>query len=56
VDPAAGRRFRDEVLRWGGARDGWRCVAGVLQDKEGVLEKGGKGAMEMVGRWGVHSS
>jgi intermediate peptidase len=56
VDPAAGRRFRDAVLRWGGARDGWRCVAGVLQDKDGVLEKGGKGAMEMVGRWGVHSS
>jgi intermediate peptidase len=57
VDPAAGRLFRDEVLRWGGARDGWRCVAGVLgEERGGVLAQGGKGAMEMVGRWGVHSS
>ena len=55
VDPEAGSRFREQVLRWGGGRDGWRCVAGVLQDREGVLSEGGKGAMEMVGRWGVHA-
>lgn len=55
VDPEAGRLFREEVLRWGGSRDGWQCVAGVLKDREGVLAEGGKGAMEMVGRWGVHS-
>ena len=54
VDPEAGGRFREQVLRWGGGRDGWRCVAGVLQDREGVLSEGGKGAMEMVGKWGVH--
>ncbi|KAK5172996.1 Mitochondrial intermediate peptidase [Saxophila tyrrhenica] len=54
VDPEAGGLFREEVLRWGGGRDGWRCVAGALRDKEGVLAEGGKGAMEMVGRWGVH--
>ena len=54
VDPEAGSRFRDQVLRWGGGRDGWSCVAGVLQDRDGVLSEGGTGAMEMVGRWGVH--
>jgi intermediate peptidase len=54
TDPEAGSRFREQVLRWGGGRDGWRCVAGVLQDRDGVLSEGGTGAMEMVGRWGVH--
>ncbi|KAK4611648.1 Mitochondrial intermediate peptidase [Fulvia fulva] len=51
VNPAQGALFRGEVLRWGGGRDGWRCVAGVLQEKDGVLAEGGKGAMEMVGKW-----
>ena len=55
IDPEAGQLFREEVLRWGGGRDGWRCVAGALRDREGVLAEGGKGSMEMVGRWGVHS-
>ena len=54
VDPEAGRLFREQVLRWGGGRDGWRCVAGALRDGEGVLAEGGKGAMGMVGGWGVH--
>lgn len=51
LSPAAGRRMRDEVLRWGGARDGWRCVAGVLGDER--LGDGGAEAMAEVGRWGV---
>ncbi|KAI9876506.1 MAG: Mitochondrial intermediate peptidase [Pleopsidium flavum] len=51
VDREAGQVFRDEVLRWGGGRDGWRCVAGVLGD--GRLSEGGAGAMAEVGRWGV---
>ena len=55
VDPAAGARFREEVLRWGGGRDGWQCIAGALGEKDGVLAEGGKGAMEKVGRWGVHT-
>ncbi|KAF2481817.1 hypothetical protein BDY17DRAFT_267943 [Neohortaea acidophila] len=54
VDPEAGRLFREEVLRWGGGRDGWRCVAGALRDQDGVLARGEKGAMEMVGSWGVY--
>ncbi|GAB7363271.1 hypothetical protein MBLNU230_g3552t1 [Neophaeotheca triangularis] len=55
VDPMAGERFRREVISWGGGRDGWQCVAGVLGDEGGTLAEGGKGAMEMVGRWGVHN-
>lgn len=55
VDPQAGHRYREEVLQHGGGRDGWHCVAGVLKDRSGVLADGGKGAMEEVGRWGVHT-
>ncbi|KAG7006334.1 mitochondrial intermediate peptidase [Physcia stellaris] len=46
-----GERFRQEVLRWGGSRDGWKCVAGALGDPS--IAEGGAGAMEEVGRWGV---
>ncbi|KAG9541435.1 zincin, partial [Aureobasidium melanogenum] len=53
VDPEAGARFRDEVLRHGGGRDGWHCVAGVLKDDTGLLAEGGEEAMGMVGQWGV---
>lgn len=48
---AAGQRMRDEVLKWGGGRDGWRCVAGVLGDDR--LKNGGPEAMAEVGKWGV---
>lgn len=51
VSRDAGERFRKEVLSWGGGRDGWRCVAGLLGDEK--LKDGGKEAMEEVGRWGV---
>jgi intermediate peptidase len=54
VDPEAGARFRDEVLRHGGGRDGWHCVAGVLGEEQGgKLAEGGEEAMGMVGKWGV---
>lgn len=52
VDREAGTRYREEVLRWGGGRDGWRCVAGVLGREE--LAEGGEEAMKEVGKWGVH--
>ncbi|PNS21369.1 Mitochondrial intermediate peptidase [Sphaceloma murrayae] len=53
IDERAGRLFRDEVLKWGGGRDGWQCIAGALQDKDGVLAEGKDGAMEIVGQWGL---
>ncbi|KAI9781894.1 MAG: Mitochondrial intermediate peptidase [Peltula sp. TS41687] len=52
VSSEAGGRFREELLRWGGSRDGWACVAGVLGDER--LAEGGEKAMERVGEWGVH--
>jgi intermediate peptidase len=51
VDRENGERYKNEVLRWGGGRDGWKCVAGVLGDA--TLAEGGEGAMKEVGRWGV---
>lgn len=58
VDRAAGERYKNEVLRWGGGRSGWQCVAGVLGDAnpsnaDGRLVEGGDEAMREVGRWGL---
>ncbi|MBV35804.1 MAG: hypothetical protein CMP47_10205 [Rickettsiales bacterium] len=46
-----GERFKDEVLKWGGARDPWKCLAGVLRDER--VENGGEKAMQLVGSWGA---
>ncbi|KAL9597380.1 MAG: hypothetical protein Q9219_005189 [cf. Caloplaca sp. 3 TL-2023] len=46
-----GQKFRDEVLKWGGGRDGWTCLAELLGDER--LRAGGPEAMAEVGRWGV---
>lgn len=48
---AAGEKYLQEVLKWGGGRDGWDCVAGVLGEED--LKGGGKEAMEKVGQWGI---
>lgn len=53
VDAGAGHLFRDEVLRHGGGRDGWHCIAGALKEETGLLAEGGEEAMHMVGQWGV---
>lgn len=58
VDRAAGERYKNEVLRWGGGRNGWQCVAGVLgndnpSNADGRLVEGGDEAMREVGRWGL---
>lgn len=49
-----GELYKEELLRWGGGRDGWQCLAGVLGDPE--LARGGEGAMREVGRWGIRES
>ena len=46
-----GEKYKNEVLRWGGGRDGWKCIAGVLGDER--LAEGGQDAMKEVGKWGV---
>lgn len=48
-----GERFKEEVLRWGGGRDGWTCLEGLLGKGEGVLAEGGDRAMKVVGEWGA---
>ncbi|RJE24982.1 hypothetical protein PHISCL_02693 [Aspergillus sclerotialis] len=58
VDREAGERYKNEVLRWGGGRNGWDCVAGVLgssnpSNADGRLAEGGDEAMREVGRWGL---
>jgi intermediate peptidase len=44
-----GERMKESVLKWGGGRDPWKCVAEVLQD--GEVENGGEKAMAAVGSW-----
>jgi len=51
VDREMGERYKEEVLKWGGGREGWKCVAGVLGEPD--LSEGGEEAMKEVGRWGV---
>jgi intermediate peptidase len=48
-----GEKYKREVLRWGGGREGWECVAGVLGEEWRWMGKGGEGAMREVGKWGV---
>ncbi len=54
VDRGRGEKMKERLLKWGGARDPWRCVAEVLDD--GRLEHGGERAMAVVGSWGVKGS
>lgn len=51
VERGNGETFKEEVLKWGGSRDPWKCLAGALQDES--VEGGGRAAMRAVGRWGV---
>ncbi|KAH4044368.1 peptidase [Parastagonospora nodorum] len=51
LDREKGELYKNEVLRWGGGRDGWVCLAGVLRD--GKVGEGGEGAMREVGKWGI---
>lgn len=51
TDRAAGEKFKQEMLQWGGGRDGWKCIAGVLDDER--LAAGDQEAMRQVGKWGV---
>ncbi|KAK4128815.1 zincin [Parathielavia appendiculata] len=45
-----GERLKESLLRWGGGRDPWRCLADVLGDER--LAGGGEEAMALVGSWG----
>lgn len=54
LDRESGMRFREQVLRWGGARDPWECVASVLDDRDAAtIINGDQDAMRQVGDWGI---
>lgn len=43
----SGEKFKNQVLKWGGSKDPWNCIADVL-DKPGLAE-GGTEAMRFIG-------
>ncbi|KAK3383841.1 hypothetical protein B0T24DRAFT_64694 [Lasiosphaeria ovina] len=45
-----GERLKDSLLKWGGSRDPWTCMAELLKDDR--LADGGEEAMALVGSWG----
>ncbi|AEO53959.1 hypothetical protein MYCTH_2295923 [Thermothelomyces thermophilus ATCC 42464] len=45
-----GERLKESLLKWGGSRDPWKCLAEVLGDER--LAEGGEEAMALVGSWG----
>ncbi|KAI8575424.1 hypothetical protein K450DRAFT_180861 [Umbelopsis ramanniana AG] len=54
LDRENGMRFREQVLRWGGARDPWECVASVLDERDAAtIVNGDQAAMRQVGDWGI---
>lgn len=51
INRESGEKMKEQVLKWGGGRDPWRCVAEVLND--GRMENGDEKAMGIVGSWGI---
>ncbi|KAJ6261250.1 Saccharolysin [Drechslerella dactyloides] len=49
----AGERYRDEVLKWGGGRDPWKCLGRLLGREDFETEVTGR--MEEVGRWSLEA-
>jgi intermediate peptidase len=49
IDRANGEKMKEKVLRWGGGRNPWRCVADVLNDER--VHYGDEKAMAVVGSW-----
>jgi mitochondrial intermediate peptidase len=53
LDRAAGEKLKNDVLRYGGGRDPWRCLEDLMGGGRGILAEGGDKAMLEVGQWGV---
>ncbi|KAF9439305.1 Mitochondrial intermediate peptidase [Entomortierella beljakovae] len=51
---SAGERLREHVLKWGGGKDPWECLGGLLEDER--LMKGDQVSMRIVGDWGTKKS
>lgn len=46
-----GERLKQNLLKWGGGRDPWRCLSDTLQDER--LAPGDEESMALVGSWGI---
>ncbi|KAI9904691.1 hypothetical protein N3K66_001220 [Trichothecium roseum] len=46
-----GERLKENLLKWGGSRDPWRCLADTLGDDR--LSAGDEKSMALVGSWGI---
>ncbi|KAI1810568.1 mitochondrial intermediate peptidase [Poronia punctata] len=51
LDRENGERLKENLLKWGGSRDPWRCLSNALQDER--LIDGDEKAMRIVGSWGI---
>ena len=51
VNRENGERLKENLLKWGGSRDPWRCLSDTLQDER--LIDGDEKAMRLVGSWGI---
>ncbi|KAL6453972.1 OCT1 Mitochondrial intermediate peptidase [Candida maltosa Xu316] len=47
-DSAAGQKYKNSILKWGGTRDPWECLAEALDNEE--LKKGDANAMQIIGQ------
>ncbi|KAL2316289.1 Mitochondrial intermediate peptidase [Schizosaccharomyces pombe] len=50
----AGEKFRKAILRWGGSRSPWECVAEALEQP--ILATGGEEAMRRIGSEGIKAT
>ncbi|KAK7745081.1 Mitochondrial intermediate peptidase [Cytospora paraplurivora] len=46
-----GEQLKENLLKWGGSRDPWRCLADTLRDDR--VANGDEKAMALVGSWGT---
>ena len=46
-----GERLKENLLKWGGGRDPWHCLADTLKDDR--LAPGNEESMALVGSWGI---
>ena len=51
VNRENGERLKEKLLKWGGGRDPWICLADTLED--GRLAPGDEKSMALVGSWGI---
>ena len=51
VSRSNGERLKENMLRWGGSRNPWSCLADLLGDEK--LRDGGPEGMSEIGKWGI---